>query len=334
MELGAAQRLEKSMRRRFVGFTLSPLLFAPTTVGALLLALCVAAEAQQSGKVYRVGYLSAQSPMGLAEDALLHGLRDFGYVEGRNITVERRFAEGKLDRLPGLAEELVRVKVDVLVTSSIQSTLAAKSATKTLPIVFAIADNPVESGVVASLARPGGNATGITDFADELSGKRVELLKEAVPKVSRLAVLVWKPDGPGNADERKEIESAARLFGIEVQPVEIRKPEELDSGFLRIAKAGANAFMGLTDTRFSFNQGRIIELSVKNRLPCVYPNRQFVEAGGLMSYGTNRAEWRKRVGFYVDKILKGSNPADLPVEQPRNFEFIVNLKAANLSRSG
>ena len=222
--------------------------------------------------------------------------------------------------------DLVRLKVDVIVVSSTQAVLLAKEATQTIPIVFAIADNPVDIGLIASLARPGGNATGLADIAGELGGKRLELLKETVPKLSRLALLVWNPDGPGNAAEKNEIESAARVFAIQVQSVEIKSANDFEKAFS--AMAGAKAFMGLTDTRFSGNRPRIVELSAKNRLPAIYPERAFVEAGGLMSYGTNRVEFRRRIAIYVDKILKGTKPADLPVEQPTKFEFIVNLKTA------
>jgi ABC-type uncharacterized transport system substrate-binding protein len=255
-------------------------------------------------------------------------LHERGYIEGQNLVIEWRFAEGKLDQLPGLVADLVRLKVDLIVVSSTQAVLLAKEATQTIPIVFAIADNPVESGVVASLARPGGNATGWTDIAGELGGKRLETLKETVPKLSRLALLVWNPDGPGNTAEKNEIESATRVFRVQVQSVVLSGANDLEKGFSTMAKAGANAFMGLIDTRFGSNRKRIAELSAKNRLPAIFPERQFVEAGGLMSYGTNRVEFRRRIAVYVDKILKGTKPADLPVEQPMKFEFIINLQAA------
>jgi putative ABC transport system substrate-binding protein len=286
------------------------------------------AEAQQPGKIYRIGYISPGSAKGRFEEVFRQGLRGLGYIEGQNIVIEWRFAEGKLDPLPGLAAELVRLKVDAIVVVGTQGTLAAKKATQTIPIIFAIADNPVESGVVASLARPGGNLTGVTDIAGELGGKRIELLKETISKVSRVAVLVWIPDGPGNAAERSEIESAARTLGVQVQPVEIRGANDLESGFSAMTRAGANAFMGLTDTRFGGNRKQIVALSAKNHLPAIYPERLFVEDGGLMSYGTNRAEWRRRVASYVDRILKGAKPADLPVEQPTKFELVINLKTA------
>jgi putative ABC transport system substrate-binding protein len=290
------------------------------------------ARAQQAKKVYRIGYISSGVATGSTEEILRQGLRELGYVEGRNLVMEWRYSGGKIDALPGFVTELTGLKVDVIVVSGTQFTLAAKRATQAIPIVFAIADNPVEAGVVASLAQPGGNLTGVTDIAGELGGKRIELLKETVPKISRLAVLVWKPDGPGNAAERNEIESAARVFGVEVQPVEVRGPDDLASSFSAMSKAGANAFMGLTDTRFGANRQRIVELGTKHRLAAIYPERLFAEAGGLMSYGTNRAEWRRRVVYFVDRILKGAKPADLPVEQPTKFELVINLKTAKQIR--
>jgi ABC-type uncharacterized transport system substrate-binding protein len=312
------ERAEKNMKRKITVFTLC----------AMFHALCVSVQAQQPTKVYRIGYISSGVATGSTEEILRQGLRELGYVEGRNLVMEWRYSGGKVDALPGFVTELASLKVDVIVVSGTQFALAAKRATQSISIIFAIADNPVEAGVVASLAQPGGNLTGVTDIAGELGGKRIELLKESVPKISRLAVLVWKPDGPGNAAERKEIESAARVFGVEVQPVEVRGPDDLASSFSAMTKAGANAFMGLTDTRFGANRQRIVELGMKHRLPAIYPERLFAEAGGLMSYGTNRAEWRRRVIYFVDRILKGAKPAELPVEQPTKFEFVINLKTA------
>jgi len=295
---------------------------------AVLLALSFPVEAQQPGKVYRMGYLSAGPGIRLTEETFRQALRDLGYVEGQNIVIEWRFSKGKLDRLPELAAELVRLKVDIIVVTSVQGALAAKKATQTIPIVFAIAQDPIGSGLVTSLAQPGGNATGVTDFARELAGKRLELLKETVPKVSRVAILLWKPAGPDYAPERNEIEAAARALGVQLQPVEVRGPDDLENAFSAMTRGRAGAFIGLTDTRFGGNRNRIAELSAKNRLPAVYQDRAFVEAGGLMSYGTNRTEWRRRVASYVDRVLKGAKPADLPVEQPTKFEFVINLKTA------
>jgi putative ABC transport system substrate-binding protein len=255
-------------------------------------------------------------------------LRDLGYIEGENLNIEWRSAEGKLDRFPKLAAELVQQKVDIIVVTSVQGALAAKKATQTISVVFAIAQDPVARGLVASLARPGGNVTGVTDFARELAGKRLDLLKEAVPKISRVAILLWKPAGPDYAVEMSEVEIAAQGLRIQLHPFEVQRAADLESAFSAMTRAGANALMGLTDTRLAGNRSRVIEQSVKKRLPAIYQDRLFVEAGGLMSYGTNRAEWRRRLAYYVDRILKGAKPADLPVEQPKSFEFIVNLKAA------
>jgi putative ABC transport system substrate-binding protein len=308
----------KTMEKRTVAIAL----------GAMLFALSSTVDAQQPTKVYRIGYISSGVATGSTEEILRQGLRELGYIEGRNLVMEWRYSKGKVDALPGFVTELTSLKVDVIVVSGTQFALAAKRATQTIPIIFAIADDPVEAGVVASLAQPGGNLTGVTDIAGELGGKRIELLKETVPKISTLAVLVWKPDGPGNAAERNEIESAARVFGVEVQPVEVRGLDDLASSFSAMSKAGTNAFMGLTDTRFGANRQRIVDLGTKHRLPAIYPERLFAEAGGLMSYGTNRAEWRRRVVYFVDRILKGAKPTELPVERPTKFELVINLKTA------
>jgi putative ABC transport system substrate-binding protein len=300
------------------------------TLCAMLFALCLPAEAQQPGKLYRVGYLVSQFRGGPAstEDALRGGLRELGYVEGKNIVIEARSAEGKLDRMPGLAADLIGQNVDVIVVTSIQGALAAKKATRSIPIVFAVAQDPVGSGLVATLAQPGGNLTGVTDFARELAGKRLELLQETVPKISRVALLSWKPPGPDYSAERNVIEFAARALRVDLQPVEIRGANDLGSAFMAATKAGADGFLALTDTRFANNRRRIIELVGKNRLPAAYQDWVFVQDGGLMSYGTNRVQWRRRVASYVDRILKGAKPADLPVEQPTKFELVINLKAA------
>jgi putative ABC transport system substrate-binding protein len=266
-----------------------------------VLLLVHSAEAQQPRKIYRVGFLaSAIRDVTTAENALRDALRDLGYIEGQNLVIEARSAGGKLDRFPGLLGDLVRANVDVIVVTSVQGALAAKKATQSIPIVFAVAQDPVGSGLVASLAEPGGNLTGVTDVARELAGKRLELLKETVPKASRVAVLSWKPAGPDYAAEKNEIELAARASRIDLQLVE----------------------------RYANNRSRIIKLVAKSRLPAVYQDWVFAQAGGLMSYGTNRAQWRRRIASYLDKILKGAKPADLPVEQPTKFELVINLKTA------
>jgi len=294
---------------------------------AVLFALSSRAEAQPAKKVYRVGYISSGAG-GAMEAGMRQGLRDLGYVEGQNFVIESRSIGDKADGLPGIIGELVRMKVDAIIVGGTQVALAAKKATQTIPIIFAIADNPVESRVVTSLAHPGGNLTGVTDIAGELGGKRLELLKEAVPQLARLSLLVWKPDGPGNAAERSEIESAGRAMAVEVRALEVSGPDALASSFSAMNKAGINAFMGLTDTRFAVNRQRVVELATKHRLPAIYPDRIFVDGGGLMSYGTNRAEWRRRIVYFIDRVLKGTKPADLPVEQPTKFELVINLTIA------
>ncbi|MCZ6907790.1 MAG: ABC transporter substrate-binding protein, partial [Deltaproteobacteria bacterium] len=275
--------------------------------------------------VPRIGYLTSGSAV---PKRFREGLRELGYVEGKNIVIEPRFAQRKLDRFPGLAAELVGLKVDAIVVNSVQGALAARKATRRIPIVFAIAQNPVSVGLVTSFAQPGGNVTGLTDFARELAGKRLELLKETVPKLLRVAVLVWYPAGPDYTAEKNEIELAAHALGLQLEAVVARGPDDLENAFSAMTRANANAFMGLTDTRFHRNRKRIVKLSVKNRLPAVYQSKSFVKAGGLMSYGPNRSEFRRRIAIYVDKILKGAKPAELPVEQPTKFELVINLKTA------
>ncbi len=299
-----------------------------STLALGLLAVSLPVEAQQAGKVYRIGRLTTNTRISGSEKAWRQGLRELGYIEGKNLIIERRASEGKFDRLPELLADLIRSNVDLIVVSSVQGSLAAKKATQTIPIVFAIAQDPVGVGLVASRARPGGNVTGLTDFARELAGKRLELLKKTVPKVSRVAILSWKPAGPDYASERKEIESAARAFGLQLEPVEVRGPDDLENAFLAMTRANADAFMGMTDTRLARNRKRIVKLGVTNRLPAIFQGRVFARVGGLMSYGTNRTKWRRRIAIYVDKILKGAKPRDLPVEQPTKFELVINLKTA------
>ncbi len=299
-----------------------------SVVAFVLVMAGAVAQAQQAKKVYRIGSLTTRSKISGTEKAWRQGLRELGYIEGKNLIIERRSAEMKLDRFPGLVDDLIRRNVDVIVVSSVQGSLAAKKATQTIPIVFAIAQDPVGVGLVASRARPGGNITGLTDFARELAGKRLELLKKTVPKISRVAILSWKPAGPDYASESKEIVSAARAFGLQLEPVEVGGPDDLENAFSAMTRANADAFMGMTDTRLARNRKRIVKLSVKNRLPAIFQGRVFARAGGLMSYGTNRVEWRRRLAIYVDKILKGVKPGNLPVEQPTKFELVINLKTA------
>jgi len=299
--------------------------------GAALLATPLAAEAQQAAKVPRIGWLSANlgaSPH--LKEAFRQGLRDVGYVEGRDVVIEYRDAEGKPERLPALAAELVALKVDVIVSGSTPGILAAKQATKTIPIVFIGTADPVGSGLVTSLARPGGNVTGLSLLAPELVGKRLELLKQAVPGVTRVAVL-WQPGGLGERTEQDQLkgaDAAARALGVRPQFVEAPGPADIDRAFSDITRARAGALTVLTGTMFFVERRRLVDLAAKNRLPAVYPWREGVDAGGLMSYGPNIPDLFRRAATYVDKILKGSKAGDLPVEQPTKFELLINLKAA------
>ena len=295
----------------------------------VLLAVAVIAEAQQPKKVPRIGFLGASSASVLAAriEAFRQGLRDLGYVEGKNIVIEWRSAEGKLDRLPALAAELVRLKVDVIVTTGPAPTRPAKEATSTIPIVMAFDNDPVGNGFVASLARPGGNITGLSTLAPEISGKQLEVLKEIVPRLSRVAVL-GSSTTPGNAQSLKETELAAGAFGVKVQYLDVRDPKDIDTAFQATGKGRADAILVLTSPVFNPYRTEIADLAVKNRLPAIYSTPEFVEDGGLMTYGVSLTDLYRRAATYVDKILKGAKPVDLPVEQPTKFEFIINLKAA------
>jgi len=291
-----------------------------------------AAEAQQAAKLARLGYLgNSQAANPHLREAFVQELRELGYVEGRNLVIETRFAEGKLERFPALAAELVALKVDVIFAGGgTLSALAAKQATRTLPIVFAAVVDPIASGVVTSLARPGGNITGLSNLAPELVGKGLELLTQAVPGLTRVAVL-WHPGGLGERteqDQLKAAEVAARALGVRLQVVEARGPADIDRAFSEMTRARAGALTVLGSTMFNNERRRLADLAAKNRLPAVYPLREFVDAGGLMAYGANFADLFRRAATYVDKILKGTKPADLPVEQPTKFELVINLKTA------
>jgi len=291
----------------------------------------VAAEAQQAAKVARIGLLSLNMSASPLLETFLQGLRDLGYVEGRNVVIEYRDAEGKPERLPALAAELVALKVDVIFAGGTPHALAAKQATRTVPIVFAGVTDPVTDGLVTSLARPGGNVTGLSiSAAPEIVGKRLELLKQAVPGVTRVAIL-RQPGGQGertNKDLLKAAEVAARALGVRLQFVEARGPTDFDRAFSDMTRARAGALAGLGGSMFFNERGRLVDLAAKNRLPAVYPLREYVDAGGLMSYGPNIPDSFRRAATYVDKILKGAKPADLPVEQPTKLELVINLKAA------
>jgi len=307
-------------RRAFIGSVAGGLLAAP-----------LAAEGQQAAKIARIGYLgfnrAANSHL---PEAFFQGLRDLGYVEGRNVVIEYRDAAGKQERFPALAAELVALKVDVIVASGTPQALAAKQATRTIPIVMTSAGDPVGSGLVTSLARPGGNVTGLSFLAPELVGKCLELLTQAVPGVSRVAVL-WHPGDYGERTERdmlKGAEVAARALGVRLQVVEARGPADFDRAFSDMTRARAGALTELPSAMFLTERRRLVDLAAKNRLPAVYPWREPVDAGGLMSYRPDFADSFRRAATYVDKILKGAKPADLPVEQPTKFELVINLKAA------
>ena len=290
----------------------------------------VAAAAQEATKIARVGYLGRSVANPHQHEAFLHGLRDLGYVEGRNVVIEYRDAEGHFERLPALAAELVALKVDVIVAADTPHALAAKQATRTIPIVLTAAGDPVASGLVTSLARPGGNVTGLSNVSPDLVGKRLELLKQAVPGVSRVAAL-WHPGAGGERLERdmlKEVEVAARALGVQLQFFEARGPVDFDRAFSEMARARAGALTVLPSVMLFTERRRLVDLAAKNRLPAVYTAREYVDAGGLMSYGTNGLDLFRRAATYVDKILKGAKPGDLPVEQPTKFELFINLKAA------
>jgi putative tryptophan/tyrosine transport system substrate-binding protein len=289
----------------------------------------VEARAQQPAKVPRIGYLTGATRDGQSArvEPFRQGLRELGYVEGKNIVIEYRYAEGKLDRLPALAAELVRLKVDVIVTGGGIITRPAKEATATIPIVMTQDNDPVGNGFVVSLAHPGGNITGLSNFAPEISGKQLELLKEIVPRLSRVAVF-GSSTNPGNAQVLKEMELAAGAFGVKLLSLEIRGPKDIETAFREATKRHADAVLALGNSVLNSQRTQVIDLAVKNRLPAMYNQRLYVEDGGLMTYSVSLTDLDRRAATYVDKILKGAKPADLPVEQPTKFELIVNLKAA------
>jgi putative ABC transport system substrate-binding protein len=298
-------------------------------LGTSLFALSFSGQAQQPKKVPRIGFLIGTSPSTISDriEAFRQGLRELGYVEGKNIVIEYRYSEGKLDRLRELAAELVRLNVDVIVTSGPTPNRAAKEATVTIPIVMGYDTDPVGNGFVVSLARPGGNITGLSTLAPEISGKQVELLKEIVPRLSRLAVF-GTSTSPGTAQALKETELAAAAVGARLQYLDIRSPNEIDTAFQEARKGRADAVLVLTSAVFVLHRTQLADLAIKSRLPVIYDRREFVDDGGFMSYGTSFADLARRTATYVDKILKGAKPADLPVEQPTKFELIINLKAA------
>jgi len=295
----------------------------------LLLALAVIVEAQPQAKVSKIGWLSDRSASAPAPVLALfrRELRALGYVEAKNIAIEYRSAEDKPDRLPGLADDLVRLKVDVFFTPSTNLAQVAQNATKTIPIVFVGSGDPVAAGLVDSLARPGGNITGFTRIGTVLIGKRLELLKETIAKLSRVAVL-WNPQDPGSRQEWKESQLPARELGLQLYSMEVSSADKIDGAFKEAAKAGNGALAEASSSLFTTNQKRVADLAKKYRLPTIHSRGDRVDSGGLMSYGADQAEPYKRAASMVDKILKGTKPADIPVEQPTKFELVINLKTA------
>ena len=303
-------------RRTFVRLVSAGLAIAP-----------LAAKAQQAAPVRRIGVLSPFAPSDAARwhEAFREGLRELGWIEGKNISIEYRYAQGSAD-LPALAAELVRLKVDVIVTSA-TGTQPAKEATRTIPIVMASNADPVAMGMVGSLARPGGNVTGLSQISSELAGKRLQLLKEIVPNLSRVAVM-WNPGGRGSTVNWQEMQLPARSLGLEIHSLETRYPSDFDRAFAEANRAHVGALAIMPNPLFAGNLRRIADLAIKSRLPAIFNLREFVDSGGLVAYGPNRTDEFRRAATYVDKILKGAKPADLPVEQPTKFDLVINLKTA------
>jgi len=315
------------MKRRVINLTLSTLPLALSLACALLFAFCASAEAQRP-KVYRIGMLINGTPLShkLMVDEFQQGLRDLGYVEQKNFLLEVRYAEGRLDRLPELAGELVQRNVDVVFTNATPGTVAMKQATSTIPIVFTGVGDPLKAGLVKSFAKPGGNVTGISILSPDLGGKRLELLKEAVPGITHVALL-WSPSA-STAAALKTTQAAAEALGLQLQSLEVRSPDDFSRVTDPILKRRPGAILTNPSPVLSTIRTRVVEFATKNRLPAMYPNLQFVEAGGLMAYAHSSADAYGRAAVYVDKILKGTKPADLPVELPTKLQFLINLKAA------
>ncbi len=305
-------------RRAFIGSLAGSLLAAPLT-----------AEAQEAGKLVRIGILSTGSiSSNLHLFKVFQGrLHELGYIDGQNVAFEFRAADGKNERLPALAAELIRLKVDVLLTTGTPAAVAAKQATSRVPIVTAIVADPVGAGLINNLARPGGNITGITDLDDELSGKRMALLKEVVPGLSRVAIM-WKTGNPAHKTALREAEVAGRSLDLRLQLLDVRAPSEFQPAFTMMARERAGALILMADSMFSVHRAQLVDTAARSRMPTMFWVRDFVEAGGLMSYGTVYPDLFLRAAVYVDKILKGGKPADLPVEQPTKFELVINLKIA------
>jgi putative ABC transport system substrate-binding protein len=306
-------------RRRFLLTSLAGALAAP-----------LATEAQSAGKIPRIGVLFASTPAATSHlvDGFRQGLREHGYVEGQHIILERRYGQVGAERMSGLAAELVRIKVDIIVAATDPATAALKQQTQTIPIVMAKSNDPVGTGFVASLARPGGNVTGLSALSPELSGKRLGLVREVAPGLLRAAI-IWNPDVRGAVFDYKETEAAARLLRLQLQSVEVSRAEDLDRAFSAVTNQRAQALIVQTPNPVLFaNRSQIVAFALRNRLPSMYGQKEFADAGGLMTYGPSTADLFRRAATYVDKILKGAKPADLPIEQPTKFELVINLKTA------
>jgi putative tryptophan/tyrosine transport system substrate-binding protein len=298
-----------------------------TLLGSAAAAWPLAAQAQQAGSKHTVGILSAGVENAALNMVLVYALRELGWVEGKNIAFEHRYAENRLERLPGLATDLVRLKVDVIAAAGTLAPLAAKQASSTIPIVMTTAGDPLGSGLVASLARPGGNVTGMSLMAPDLGGKRLELLKEVLPRLARVAVL-WNAANPYSALVFKETQAAGRTLGIEVQSLEVRAPDDFDGAFEAARQQRPDALITVEDPLTVNHRQRVADFTAGQQLPSLHGVREFAAAGGLMSYGASLADLIRRAAGYVDKILRGAKPADLPVQQPSKFEFVINLKTA------
>jgi putative tryptophan/tyrosine transport system substrate-binding protein len=296
-------------------------------VGVILLVIAAIAEAQQQGKVFKIGWLEIRSAPVPNYDLFRRTLSDLGYVEGKSISFVHRSADNKLDRLPALAGELVRLDVDLIVTRGTPEVIALKNATRRIPIVFYSVTDPIAAGLIDSLARPGGNITGVTTIETVLVGKRLELLKETVAKLSRVGVL-WNPQDPSSAQQWEASQLPARELALQLHSMEVRSADNYETAFREAINARSAALAVIAGSLEDSNRKRIADLATKNRLPAIYPRAAFVEGGGLMSYGPERNQNIKRVAVFVDKILKGTNPADIPVEQPTKFELVINLKTA------
>jgi len=304
--------------------------FICLALSTMLLALGLPAQAQQPKKIAKIGYLAGTTPAAAAQniEAFRQGLRELGYVEGKTFVLEVRYGEARAERVPEAARELVGLKVDVIVTISDQAIAAVKRETRTIPIVMVNSTDPVGTGFVASLARPGGNVTGLSNISPELSGKRLELLREVIPGLSRVA-FIWNPDLRGAVFAYKETEGAARSLRLQLQSVEVARAEDLDRAFSAVTEQRAQVLIVQTPNPVLFaNRGQIVSFAQRNRLPSIYGGAAYVDAGGLMSYGPSGLDMQRRAATYVDKILKGTKPADIPVEQPTKFELVINLKTA------